>query len=250
LDLKSNEVFVKPEIFNKYPDVVCAVSVRYSPSCKPPFFFNQSFTVGDEPENVRSNRSELFERLNIDGKFVTFQNQTHSTNINYVTEPCYYKDSDALYTDIRGMYLGISLADCIPIFLYSPKANAVAGIHSGWKGTRSKILTKAVELLSDKYSVEPSDFLAYIGPGISVDNFEVGKEVFEQFDDESKFIKENKFYVDLKKDNYIQLIKSGLEKENIEVSDYCTYRDSDLFHSYRRDKDLSGRMLGVIGLRN
>jgi polyphenol oxidase len=248
--LTNNDYFVKPKIFDKYADVVCAVSVKSAPSSIPPFYFNQSFTVGDNPENVRNNRSELFRQLDIDGKSVTFQNQTHSTNINYVAEPCYYKNSDALYTDVRGMYLGISLADCIPIFLYSPKANVAAGIHSGWKGTRSKILTKAVEILSEKYSVSPADFLSYIGPGISAENFEVGRDVFEQFGDEVKFIKNDKFYVDLKKDNYLQLINSGLKKENIEVTQYCTYRDKHLFHSYRRDKDLSGRMLGVIGIRD
>ncbi|MCE1165565.1 MAG: peptidoglycan editing factor PgeF [Bacteroidetes bacterium] len=245
----TNKVFVRPSIFDAYPDVVCAVSVKHSDSSKPPFFFNQSFSIGDKPEHVKHNRKVFFKELGIDGNRVTYQRQIHSTNIHYAKEPTFFQDSDALYTDIREVYLGISLADCIPVFLYAPKACLVSGIHSGWKGTRSKILTKTLHTLCENYKLAPSDFICYIGPGISVEYYEVGKFVADQFEEESKYEKDGKYFVDLKKDNYNQLLKAGVKIGNIEVTDYCTYRDSDIFHSYRRDGDKSGRMLGIIGLR-
>lgn len=247
--LTNNSLFVKPLIFDAYPEVVCAVSMKRSPSSNPPFFFNQSFSVGDDAGNVKHNRKVLFNELNIDPNRVTYQRQSHSTNLHYTDEPTFFLDSDALYTDVREVYLGISLADCIPVFLYSPKAGVVSGIHSGWKGTRSKILTKTLIRLCGEYKMTPSEFICYIGPGISGENYEVGKFVYDQFDEGSKFEKEGKFYVDLKKDNYNQLVKAGVPVRNIEVTEYCTYRDSEMFHSYRRDGAKSGRMLGIIGLR-
>ncbi len=241
---------MKPSIFDAYPEVVCAVSVKHSSSSKPPFFFNQSFSVGDDPGHVKHNRKIFFKELGINPDRVTYQRQIHSTNLHYSNEPAFFMDSDALYTDVKEVYLGISLADCIPVFLYSPGAGVVAGIHSGWKGTRSKILTKTLKSLLGQYHLRPSDFICYIGPGISGENYEVGKFVFDQFDEESRFEKEGKFFVDLKKDNFRQLVNCGVPAENIEVTDYCTYRDSEMFHSYRRDGGTSGRMLGIIGLRD
>lgn len=241
---------MKPAIYDGYPEVVCAVSVKHSSSSKPPYYFNQSFSVGDNPDNVKNNRKVFFGGLDINPNRVTYQRQIHSTNLHFSGEPAFFPDSDGLYTDVREMYLGISLADCIPVFLYSPKAGVVSGIHSGWKGTRSKIVTKSLERICDEYRISASDFICYIGPGISGENYEVGKFVFDQFDEESKFVNDGKYFVDLKKDNYNQLIKAGVRTENIEVTEYCTYRDSEMFHSYRRDGDKSGRMLGIIGLRS
>jgi YfiH family protein len=241
---------IQPAVFSKYENLVCGVSTRYGPDSKPPLDFNLSFKVGDNPDNVRQNRKNFFNALGIDGKKVTFQFQTHSTVHNYVEETTFFNGSDGLYTDKKDLFLAINVADCIPVFVYDPVNEIAAGIHSGWKGTQQKIVTHTIQTLFEKYNSKPEELIVYIGPGISVKNFEVGKDVFDLFDEEFREVRNGKYYVDLKKDIYTRLIKQGLNGENIEVSEYCTVEDKELFHSFRRDREKSGRMLGVIGMKS
>jgi len=240
---------IKSELFTKYKEIVFGVSTINLDNVDSKFKFNLSFTVGDDPENVKKNRTTFFNTLNIDETKVCLQKQTHSVNHNYVEVPYLFKDSDALYTDKKDIYLAISIADCIPIFLYEPEKCVIAGIHSGWKGTRDKILTLTLKTLIEKYNLNPQKIIAYIGPGISGENFEVGKDVWEMFPEDYRLKRNNKYYVDLKKNNFDQLTHSGLSPTNIEVSPFCTFKEQELFHSYRRDGALSGRMLGVIGIK-
>lgn len=209
---------------------------------------NLSTNVGDSEENVKKNREKFFGALGIDIENITIQKQIHSTNLKYVSTPGYVEDCDGLYTDKKNNFLVISGADCITIFLYEPHKKVVAGVHSGWKGTNSKILTKAVQELQRRFSIDVTELMVYIGPSISQDYYEVGEEVAELFEDDIKFFKIGKFHLDLKKNNIKQLLKLGVRINNIEDSGYCTYRDKDLFHSHRRDKGKTGRMFGVIGM--
>jgi len=244
-----NNMVLRPKIFEQFDNVVCGLSLRYAETPRPPFDFNMSLKIGDDPQAVKQNRQKFFNMLGIDGRKVTFQFQVHSNIHNYVSETAFFRGSDGLYTDRKNLFLAVNVADCIPVFMYDSVNHIVAAIHSGWKGTHMKIASLTLSTLIDKFGTKPENVFAYIGPGISVKNFEVGKEVFDLFDDEFKEVRNGKYYVDLKKDIYVRLIKQGVRKENLQVTKYCTYEDSDKFHSYRRDKDKSGRMLGIIGMK-
>lgn len=213
-----------------------------------PYLFNLSFRVGDNEENVKKNRKIFFDKLGISENQVSYQRQIHSIKSNRVEQPAFYKDSDALYTNRKNNFLALSIADCIPVFLFEKKKKIVAAIHSGWKGTLNKITKVTTEKIIREFTADAGNVLAYIGPGISIEHFEVGREIADLFEDNVKLKKGEKFYIDLKLHNYLQLIGIGIPDENIEISDYCTYKEKELFHSYRRDKDKSGRMLGVIGM--
>ncbi len=240
---------VEPELIKKYPELLLAISTKDGGVSPSPYFLNLGLSVGDEEKNVRENRKRFFEHLNIPLDKVVMQKQIHSDNVNIVNESCFIQDSDALITNEKNLYLAISIADCIPVFLYSPDKKVVAGIHSGWKGTEYKISEKVVERMINEYGVSPVEMIAYIGPGISVDNYEVSKEVAERFKTSSYRIQNGKYFLDLKKDIFEQLLNAGLKKENIEVTTYCTFRDKEIFHSHRREKGATGRMFGVIGMR-
>ncbi len=110
-------------------------------------------------------------------------------------------------------------------------------------------MTKTIEELKSRFGINPENMIAYIGPGISQDKYEVGPEVGLLFEEKLRYEKNGKFYPDLKKCNLYQLLDAGLKENNIEVSALCTYTEKDLLHSYRRDGERSGRMFGVIGLR-
>lgn len=241
---------IRSELFNKYPELVFGFSTKTGGVSPEPYYLNLGASVGDDIENVKKNREIFFNELGISGEMVTFQKQIHSSIINYSEVPQHFDGCDAIFTDKKNNFLAVSVADCIPVFLYEPEKKIVAGIHSGWKGTLDKILTKTIDVLKSKFLVDTSKLIAYIGPGISQDNYEVGEEVGVQFDKEIRYKKNGKYYLDLKKDNYNQLLNSGLKKENIEVSELCTFNEKDLLHSYRRDGVKSGRMFGVIGMRD
>lgn len=232
-----------------YPELVFGFSTKKGGVSPEPLGLNLSISVNDDPENVRRNRKIFFSELGIKEDQVTFQKQIHSSVINYTDKPEHFDGCDAIYTDKKNVFLAVSVADCIPVFLYAPDKKVIAGIHSGWKGTQAKIVTKTIKELVSKFHINLSELTAYIGPGISQDYYEVGEEVGKLFDEKIKYRKNGKYYLDLKKDNYDQLLSSGLNKKNIEVSELCTFKEKDLLHSYRRDGSRSGRMFGIIGMR-
>lgn len=244
-----NKIVLEPKIFEKFGNVVCGLSLRYGEKPRPPYDFNMSLRIGDDAEAVKQNRRLFFSKLGIDSRKVTFQYQVHSNKHNYVSEASFFNGSDGLYTDRKDLFLAINVADCVPVFMYDSENEIVAGIHSGWKGTLKKIVSNTFFTLSEKFNTKPENVYVYVGPGISVKNFEVGKDVYDMFEKEFKEERDGKYFVDLKKDIYSSLLKLGVPNKNIQLSKYCTFEDKDMFHSYRRDKDTSGRMIGVIGMK-
>jgi YfiH family protein len=239
---------IKPGIYKKYKDLFCAVSTKVGGISGGPYGLNLSYKVGDKSENVKINRKIFFDYLNIDESRLVYQNQTHSDNYVYVENSSFIKNNDAIFTDKKNLYLCLTIADCLPVFLYHP-GGIIAAIHSGWRGSHRKIVFKTVKKVCEHFGFNASELIAYIGPGLSVENFEVGKEVAELFGKDVVRIRGNKYYFDNKLENKNQLIKAGVSEINIEISDYCTYKEVNLFHSYRRNGKNAGRMLGVIGLR-
>lgn len=236
-------------LFKKFPELVFGFSTKTGGVSPEPYCLNLSVSVGDDSENVKRNRVIFFNELGIRESQVTFQKQIHSTEINYSDSPQHFAGCDAIYTDKKNNYLAVSVADCIPVFLYEPVKKVIAGVHAGWKGTHGKILTLTIDELVKNFDINVSDLVAFIGPGISQDSYEVGEDVGKLFEEDVKYFKNGKYFLDLKKDNYKQLLAAGVRKENIEVSELCTFKEKDLLHSYRRDGNKSGRMFGVIGMR-
>jgi len=236
---------ITPQIFNKHK-VLCAVSTKHGGVSEETYRMNLSFRVGDSPENVNENRRILFEHLGIPEDRLVYQGQIHSCNSHYAENPGTIKNNDAVFTDKENLFLTVTIADCLPVFLYHP-GGIIAAIHSGWRGSVKKITEKTLIKICEHFAVKPSEFLAFLGPALSVDNFEVGSEVAALFRKEVITSYNGKYYLDNKLENYLQLIESGLKEENIESSVLCTFTESSLLHSYRRDKNYSGRMLGIIG---
>lgn len=237
------------KLFQKYPELLFGFSTKPGGVSSGTYGLNMSNSTADNNVNVEINRKLFFDELGIKSGEVTFQKQIHSANINYSCRPQHFEDSDALFTDKKNNFLAISVADCIPVFLYEPQKKVVAGIHCGWKGTSAKILILTIEKLIEKFSIDSSEIVAYIGPGISKENYEVSEDVAKLFTEDVKEKINGKYLLDLKAENHRQLISAGVKKENIEVSELCTFKEKELLHSYRRDKERSGRSFGIIGIR-
>lgn len=241
---------IRSELFKKFPELLFGMSTKSGGVSLPPYGMNLSYNVGDVEENVRMNRAAFFREMGINEEQITFLKQVHSTSIQYSDKGQLISDCDAIYTDKGNVFLAVGVADCIPVFLYEPERKVVAAIHAGWRGTAGKIVLKVLRELVMKLEIDVSELIAYIGPGISVKNYEVGREVAENFNEAVRIEKEEKIFIDLKKENYNQLMNEGVRRGNIEVNEMCSYEESELLHSYRRDGLSSGRMLGVIGIRS
>lgn len=167
---------------------------------------------------------------------------------------------DAMITDLPGVTIGVRTADCIPVLLYDPVKKAAAAIHSGWRGTVSKIIGKTVIKMQSTYASQPSDILAFIGPGICVDCFQVGEEVALKFKETGFDINslwsfrgpktgngmEGGHHIDLKEACRQTLVESGLKNENIQITGLCTYDDNDLLYSARKEGIECGRNITYI----
>lgn len=239
---------IQPDIFKNYPEIKFGFSTAIGGVSPPPFGMNLSLATNDTKENVLKNRELFFDELGIQLEKVNFQKQIHSDISKCVLSGGFSGECDATYTNTLNIFLTVSVADCLPVFLYDPVKKIIAAIHAGWRGSAEKIVTKTINKLVSDFSIDPSELVVYLGPCISQEYFEVGQEVGDLFRDEVKFSKGEKFHIDLKKENLLQLVESGALEKNIEISSNCTYKENETFHSYRRDRDRSGRMFGVIGI--
>ncbi len=239
---------VRSALFERFSGLRFGMSTRRGGVSPSPLDLNLSFNVGDDPENVRKNRELYFAALGVDSSRVAFAGQIHGDVVRQVKDPGKHDACDALETVAPGIFLAVSVADCIPVFLYDPFARCVAAVHSGWRGSEAKIVVRALERLSAAYASRPENIVAFIGPGAGACCYEVGTEVAVKFPEEYRMKGRGANpHLDLKKWNKDLLEDAGVEPSHIELSPSCTICDVR-FHSYRRDGSGSGRMLGVIGM--
>ena len=171
--------------------------------------------------------------------------QIHSALVHISNDLSSSPQADALVTNNPGHWIGVRTADCVPILLADTRTHAVAAVHAGWRGTVANIVGAALEKMRETYGTEPGAVVAAIGPCIAECCFEVGPEVAEQFEPLLKF-DEVPSHIDLVEANLRQLVSAGVQPEHIDVAELCTMCEEDEFHSYRRDRDESGRMVSAI----
>jgi YfiH family protein len=240
---------LKPYIFEKYPEIVFGFSTKVSSNYKAPYYFNLSYSVGDDRDIVDKNRKDFFESLGLTVENVGYQRQIHSDIVQVIECGGDNGASDALITDKKNLGLAIAVADCTPIFIYDKKNKVIAAVHSGWKGTEQKILFKTLIKLRSDFNSKAENLICYIGPSISQPNYEVGKEVAERFDNEFLKPKNQKYLLDVSSINLKILLDFEIPKNQIQKSELCTFEFESLLHSYRRDGERSGRSLGVIAIK-
>lgn len=165
-------------------------------------------------------------------------------------------DVDAIMTDLPQICIGVSTADCIPILLYDSARGVVAAVHAGWRGTVADIAGECITAMQHRYNCKAADIRAIIAPGISLDAFEVGDEVYEAFS-AAGFPMERiarrypaaegtKWHIDLWEANRLSMIDRGIKAANITTAGICTYKHHDSFFSARRLGINSGRIFNGI----
>ena len=233
---------------------------------------NLSFTRGDKEENVRENFRRIGASIGVQCCDMVFSQQTHTTNVQAVTEddrgngmtkPLTYTDVDGLVTNVPGICLVTFYADCVPLFFVDPVRRVIGLSHSGWRGTVGKIGLHTVRLMQEKYGSNPSDILAAIGPSICQDCYEVSEEVCDKFrmdfDEqywEQLFYQKNaeqkqkgKYQLDLWKANELIFKEAGILAEHIAVTNVCTHCNSRILYSHRTTGDRRGNLAAFLALK-
>jgi len=227
------------------PDNIHAMTTTRSGGVsKPPFDgFNLAHHVGDDSEAVNRNRTLLQQTTGMPSA-PCWLNQTHSTRVIKASDANRGADADGSYTDKPDRVCAVMTADCLPVLLYNSASGMVAALHAGWRGLVSGIIEEGVRLAGAKGCV------AWLGPAIGADKFEVGKDVLDQFvnknsEHQNAFRQSGdvKWLADIYALARQVLQASGVS--DVYGGEYCTVTDEDRFYSYRRDRT-TGRMATII----
>lgn len=253
----------KLHIYDISPDVTAFSTTRHGGYGSGVYGeFNINHYCGDDETRIDNNAEALSLELNVKKDDIIMPHQTHCTEVmqiakDFIPLPGNVKKMilegvDALITDVKGLCIGVSTADCIPILIYDEAHHAAAAVHAGWRGTVKRIAMKAVSAMRVTYGSRPEDLTAVIGPGISLEAFEVGDEVYEEFASAGFCMADisrryDKWHIDLPECNRSQLSAAGVS--DIRMTGICTYNNSADFFSARRLGVASGRIFTGIILR-
>ena len=205
------------------------------------FLFTTCLTNGLSSQKILS---DLFKKYKIDGSLLADVNQVHSNKILVVDKSGNYGDADGIITSpTDNLVLLIKTADCIPIFIYDNITRNYGIVHAGWRGVKKKIHLKAIEKFIGLGS-HKNNLNFVMGPSIKACCYEVGTEMLDYFGT-SVIEKNGSFFLDLNKSVTSDFVNIGIVKDKIKIDSICTYENKHL-HSFRRDREKSGRMLSFI----
>lgn len=233
---------------------------------------NMGYSDNEQAELVIENRRLVAQSVGVELDKFIFANQTHSSNVYVVTDrdrgrgvydnrKDEIENVDALVTDRAQVMLCVKTADCVPILFYDPIRRVIAAAHAGWRGTAGRIAIKCVQRMVNDFDCSVNDIIAGIGVSAGICCYEVGYEVLERL---TKSIEphysihdyyqagsnDNKFMVDVKRVNQIQLQSIGIPPQNIELKSECTICNCDRYFSARAANGTStGRLACGIMLR-
>jgi len=209
-----------------------------------------STSRGDSEENIVANRQLFLNEFGINESQLAEPLQVSRDGIEIVDVPGQYADRDALITRHPGVYLRVLTADCAPILIWSQNQPLVAAVHSGWQGSALDILGQTLKLMHTEMDADYDSLCLAIGPGLTQDNFEVGPEFREKFPSKNLRAIEGNDRLMFNNNTFLRdtAIQLGIPSHQIEILPFCSYGDTELFFSHRRDGGTTGRMMSVIGI--
>lgn len=209
---------------------------------------NLATHVADDAQNVDKNRLILKQQLSLPSE-PQWLNQTHTILVADLDRQCTSPEADAAITSTAGKVAVVMTADCLPVLFCNQQGTEVGAAHAGWRGLLNGILEQTVSQMKS----QPSQLMAWLGPAISAQHFEVGAEVLEAFTQHDaatgEYFFNNRpghYLADLYAIASYRLKKLGIS--HISGGQYCTYADSARFFSYRRDKN-TGRQASLIYIK-
>ncbi|KLN45625.1 hypothetical protein AAY77_14815 [Providencia rettgeri] len=216
----------------------------------PPFdSLNLGDHVGDIPNAVSENRQRLEALAQLPQQPVWLE-QVHGTDVlQLVGDKIHNRQADAVYSNQVGQVCAIMTADCLPVLFCNQAGTEVAAAHAGWRGLCNGVLENTI----NQFISPANEIIAWLGPAIGAEKFEVGKEVKEAFVNQSSdlasaFVPYNDKYL---ADIYLlarkKLRAAGVTK--VYGGNFCTVSDENRFFSYRR-AGKTGRMASLVWVNN
>ena len=235
-------------------NVHAATSTRCGGVSKNPFNgLNMGGHVGDNAASVAANRQRLGEVLSLPDN-PHWLSQVHGTDVVKLDDGSIgLPEADASRTQQPGCVCAVLTADCLPVLFCDRAGTRVAAAHAGWRGLAAGVLESTVEVLG----VPGNEILAWLGPAIGPQQFEVGEEVRQAFVDQNpaaaaafllsdhteQTVDKVRWFADLYQLARIRLNNVGVT--SIYGGGLCTYNDQERFYSFRRD-GITGRMASLI----
>ena len=229
---------------------------------------NLGWDRGDDRANVCENYKRACRAFGTDYRRLVLSDQVHDTKILYVDENYAageavekkVKGVDGLVTDVAGLTLATSYADCVPLFLMDPVKRIIASSHSGWRGTVAGIGEKTVRYMEQMGS-RAKDLVVLVGPSICQDCYEVSEDVAEQFRaaytneqcekilEKGRWFEGQRYQLDLWSANWYQFMEAGILPENIHIAGICTCCNAEILFSHRATGGRRGNLNGLMTIR-
>jgi len=218
---------------------------------------NVSAHERDDPAAVSENWRRLSHAFSLSREHVVTLRQVHGTRVVHGgKDPVGYSEpeADGIITALPGRACAIKTADCLPILLYDSRKRAVGAVHAGWRGTAADIAARAVRHFEEFIGSSPSDVIAVLGPAIGPCCYEIDESVATHVKQREANMPAlhyrgmGKWTFDLTLANERQLLNAGIRRDAIFSVRLCTSCRKDLFFSYRRDGEKTGRQLNFIVL--
>jgi YfiH family protein len=218
---------------------------------------NLGKSSGDDAEAVATNRARVAQSS---GATHVYMSQVHGDRVLKLDAATVHgtHTADAAWTDRPGLACTVMVADCLPVLLAAPQARAVGAAHAGWRGLAGGVVERTAEAVCGGASCEPRDLVAWLGPCIGPDAFEVGADVLEAFGAEAAPVTRARFRYQPRDDGQPRWRAdlAGLARDRLQTigvqrisgGTWCTVTDRSRFFSFRRD-GVTGRMAACVWIR-
>jgi len=196
---------------------------------------------------------EICRILSISREEVYLPIQKHTDKIHLIKTDLNPRIADAVITANKGLLIGVQVADCVPILLSGKKKAVVGAVHAGWRSTAARIMKKVIQLMIQDFHLSPNDIQIALGPSIRWSCYFVGcevkDEIYKATGEGAYYVqRDDGYFIDLPSANMYQALSMGVPKENIWISDECTYCNPKEYYSYRYNKGHTGKQGGFIGI--
>ncbi len=224
--------------------------------------FEIVFTNAEKGRSFNRNTEDGIKELNslkeeFNANEIIYLKQIHSDKVlKYVKGGKGIKDEegDAIITNEKNAIIGVFTADCVPVILIDEEKEVMAAIHSGWRGTFESITLKTIKQMKSEFNTDEANIKAYIGPHIRKCCYEISEELKLKFLEKKNVISEKELFngnnLNLEACIIDDLIRAGVQEDNINSLNLCTYCSDDIkLHSYRKSQGSYGRMFSFVVLR-
>lgn len=249
--------YLAPAVLSGHPSLQCAFTLRQAGTSGREL--NLSFDRGPHAA-VLANRQRLLHALGLGHTTLYTVRQVHGNAVCVVDAPAVQRGlqgvaADALVTALPNVTLGVLVADCLPIVLYTPDPPALGVVHAGRLGTYHRVVSRALMVMQQRFGVTPEQVFAVLGPAIGACCYTLDVRAVRPF--QAQFPNWEDFFMphggghwtmDLTVANATQLQAAGVPSTHLQIAHICTACHHQHLYSHRAEGQEAGRCMGVAAL--